>query len=247
MMRRIELFTVMLAGLVLCSGLLLASAAQAQAVLREAPVAAGDMVVVGDLFDGAGAAAATPLSRAPRAGSSLAFDARVLSARLRSLGVAWTPPAGVTRVVVNGETAGAAPSAAVREIAVLTRPIAAGEEITAADVAFLEVAAAPSGALTDPADLIGRAARRALAPDRPVRAAELRTPLLVRKGGPVTLVYEIGGVRVTARGRALADAGAGEAVKVVNIQSNRTIDAVAEADGLARVAGAPAPFRSAAR
>lgn len=246
-MRRIELFTVVLAGFVLCSGLFLASDVRAQAVLRDAPTAAGEMVTVGDLFDGAGGAAATPLSRAPRAGSSLAFDARVLSARLRSLGVAWSPPAGVTRVVVNGAGVGAAAAAPVREIAVLTRPIAAGEEITAADVAFLEVQVAPSGALTDPADLIGRAARRALAPDRPVRAADLRTPVLVRKGGPVTLVYEIGGVRLTARGRALADAGAGEAVKVVNIQSNRTIDAVAEADGLARVAGAPAPFRSAAR
>lgn len=247
MMRRIEILTVMLAGLVLCTGLFLASPASAQVTLREAPTASGDMVRVGDLFDGAGAASAATLSRAPRAGTTLAFDARVLSARLKTLGVAWAPPAGVTRVVVNGVGAGAAPVESVREIAVLTRPIAAGEEITAADVAFLEVAAAPAAALTDPADLIGRAARRALAPDRPVRAADLRTPVLVRKGGPVTLVYEVGGVRVTARGRALADAGAGEAVKVVNIQSNRTIDAVAEADGLARVAGAPAPFRSAAR
>lgn len=247
MMRRIEMVTVMLAGLVLVSGLMLAGGARAQAVLREAPMAAGDMVTVGDIFDGAGAAAATPLSRAPRAGTTLAFDARVLAARLRALGLVWSPPPGVSRIVVNGVGAAAPVATAAREIAVLTRQIAAGEEITAADVAFLEVSAAPGGALTDPADLIGRAARRALAPDRPVRAADLRTPVLVRKGGPVTLVYEIGGVRVTARGRALADAGAGEAVKVVNIQSNRTIDAVAEADGLARVAGAPAPFRSAAQ
>lgn len=247
MMRRIEMVTVLLAGLVLVSGLFAASQVRAAPVLREAPVAGGEMITVGDLFEGAGAAAATPLARAPRAGASLAFDARVLAGRLRGLGLAWIPPAGMSRVVVNGAASPGAPAAQVREIAVLTRAVPAGEEITAADVTYAQVPVAPAGALTDPADLIGRAARRALAPDRPVRAADLRSPVLVRKGGPVTLIYEVAGVRVTARGRALADAGAGEAVKVVNIQSNRTIDAVAEADGLARVAGAPAPFRSAAR
>jgi hypothetical protein len=59
--------------------------------------------------------------------------------------------------------------------------------------------------------------------------------VLIRRGEAVTLIYETASVRLTARGRALADAREDGPIRVTNLQSNRTIDAIAAGPGLARV------------
>lgn len=57
---------------------------------------------------------------------------------------------------------------------------------------------------------------------------------IVRRGQPVTLVYEAPGLALTLRGRALEDAGLGQSVRVLNTSSNQTIDAVVTGPGSAR-------------
>ncbi|MNT99924.1 flagellar basal body P-ring biosynthesis protein FlgA [compost metagenome] len=52
----------------------------------------------------------------------------------------------------------------------------------------------------------------------------------------VEVAYVAGGVELTVTGKATRNASAGEAVPVLNVQSGRTIDAVAVAPGRA-VAG----------
>lgn len=60
----------------------------------------------------------------------------------------------------------------------------------------------------------------------------------VRRGEPVTLTFEAPGLRLTAKARALHDAGAGERVRLQNLQSNRTIDAIVTGPGAATAAPA---------
>lgn len=47
----------------------------------------------------------------------------------------------------------------------------------------------------------------------------------VRRGEILTLVYVAPGMQLTTRARATADASVGDAIRVVNLQSNRTVEA----------------------
>lgn len=83
----------------------------------------------------------------------------------------------------------------------------------------------PSGALhadsaRDPAELVGREARRALAAGRVVRAGDLAAPRLVARGEAVTMVYARGGLEVNALGRALDHGSVGAVVRVANATSD---------------------------
>ncbi len=55
----------------------------------------------------------------------------------------------------------------------------------------------------------------------------------VRRGETIELVYVAPGLQLTTRARALNNAGVGEPVRLVNLQSNRTVEAVVTGPGAA--------------
>jgi flagella basal body P-ring formation protein FlgA len=55
----------------------------------------------------------------------------------------------------------------------------------------------------------------------------------VRRGEVITLVYSAPGIQLTTRARATTDGGVGDTVRLVNLQSNRTVDAVVTGVGAA--------------
>jgi flagellar basal body P-ring formation protein FlgA len=121
-------------------------------------------------------------------------------------------------------------------LAVLSRDVARGEEITANDVVWMDAPdATPRDAITDADALVGKTARRALAASKPLRAPDVMDTPAVRRGQPVTLVFEAGGLKLSVRGRSLADAPIGATIKAINPQSNKTLEAIVEGTGLARV------------
>lgn len=138
---------------------------------------------------------------------------------------------GASPVRLNGR------AHATIEVPVLTRPIPAGHRVNDDDVDWQAVRAdrLRADALTRPEDLIGQEARRALRPGEPVRAYDLRAPVVIERGEIVSLVFTVPGLSLTARARALEDAGENEIVRFVNLQSNRTVDAMVEGPGRARV------------
>lgn len=237
----------------------MADAQQAQVRLRAAPVAEGGQITLGDLFENAGAAAGVVVGRAPGPGQRVVFSAPVLQNRAARAGLAWPNAEGVRDVVVLGAARGAAASPATgpsgqaapgqiappaaqqlaedgREIAVLTRPVARGEAISIDDVTFMPATrATPADAITELDALVGMSARRSLAADRPLRPGDVMVTPLVKRGEPVTLLFQSGAVRITLRGRALEDGGAGETIRVQNSDSERTVEAIVEGPGLARV------------
>ena len=80
--------------------------------------------------------------------------------------------------------------------------------------------------ILDDGDVLGLAVRRTLSPGQPLRAADLRAPVIVPRGDTVTIHYHVGTLAITARGRALQDGAAGDVVRVINTDSNRTIEVV---------------------
>ncbi|WP_181702301.1 flagellar basal body P-ring formation chaperone FlgA [Chthonobacter albigriseus] len=138
---------------------------------------------------------------------------------------------GATRTLDFGGTA-----TATVEVPVVSRPVARGAVLTSADVGYARVdRKRAANALGDMKAVIGMAASRQLRPGDTLSASDVNAPKVVGRNEYVTIVYERPGLTLTARGRALSDASAGEIVSVLNEQSRRTIQAVAVSAGTVRV------------
>jgi flagella basal body P-ring formation protein FlgA len=101
-------------------------------------------------------------------------------------------------------------------------------------VVVRNAAAAPATAL--PAPRPPAATADAAAPVMAARAQPVRAALaerVITRNDMVEVAYEIGGVRLTITGRAEGNAAVGQRLAVRNLQSGRTIDAVAIGPGLA--------------
>ena len=66
-----------------------------------------------------------------------------------------------------------------------------------------------------------------------VAVRDLTSPQVIARNDMVEVAFISGGVRLTITGRATRNAAMGEPVPVLNLQSNRTIDAVATGPGQA--------------
>lgn len=126
---------------------------------------------------------------------------------------------------------------ALVEVPSLARTVAAGERISAADIVWIEQRAnrLPADAVLDPVEIEGLEAKRTLRPGTPLRRYDVMVPSVIRKNDLITVFYTRPGITLAARGRALEDASQGAAMRVLNLQSNRVIEAVAEAPGRARI------------
>jgi flagella basal body P-ring formation protein FlgA len=127
------------------------------------------------------------------------------------------------------------------EVPVLARTIPAGEEITEADLRWSSQRGdrLRPDAVLNPDNIIGLEARRALRPGEPLREYDLVRPVMVARGELVVLVFESPGIQLSVRARAMENASDGELARFVNLQSNRTIEALVDGPGRARVGSLP--------
>jgi len=216
-------------------------------------VIGGDWITLGDVAPVTGEHAGILLGPAPPPGQTLALDPAFLIATAKNAGVILAIPLDqpimVTRATGNATPAPVAntarpamPAAQVTgaqtagQVLVLVRDVPRGHVLSADDLSWQD--ANPARPIRNGADMqlaVGLEVRRALKAGQPVLSADLKQPTLIRKGEPVKLVYVSAGVRLSVDGVAQNEAAKGEAVRVLNSYSKRTIDAVAEASGEARV------------
>ena len=78
---------------------------------------------------------------------------------------------------------------------------------------------------------------------RPAPARAAYADRIISRNDMVEVAYEVGGVRLTISGRAEGNAAAGQRLAVRNLQSGRTIDAVAVAPGQAMAGSAAQEVR----
>jgi flagella basal body P-ring formation protein FlgA len=132
------------------------------------------------------------------------------------------------------------------EAVVPVRALNRGEPMRAADLVIERRPRAEAGndALTDLRAATAMVPRRALRPGQPLRSADLTKPDLVARNETVTLTYDIPGIALTVRGKALEAGAEGDTISVVNVQSKRTIQAIVTGPG--RVSVGPARVETAA-
>lgn len=209
------------------------------------PVDEDGRITLGELFDGAGVAA--PVVVGHRVGSSVMLEARQVQSLARQHGLVWDNPQGLRRIVVREGGAMAADASARPIAASVSRPgatvevltyarnIPAGEMIQPSDVQWSTVQAhmASASGPRDADEVIGLSSRRPLRAGSAVASRDLVAPQVIARNDIVEVAFISGGIELTVTGRATRDAAAGEAVPVMNLQSGRTIDAVAVGPGRA--------------
>lgn len=284
------------------------------ATVREQTTIDRDQVVVGDLFDDVGEAAAQPVGTAPAPGAKNTYDVSALNRVAKAYNLNWQPnrldvKAIVSRAATKVSTAqiqdavrttladqiktgtttkydvqldrrqlelnlpasqtvanvklvdfnydpksyrfssslivelngtDTAPVTALTgravpqyEVPVVLHRIEPGVVIAESDLSYITVAAdkITPDLIRDINQMAGRETRRPLMEGSTISANDLRPALLVKRGNMVTMVVETGSLRITARGRALADAAKGQTVRVMNLQSNKTVEGTVSDNG----------------
>jgi flagella basal body P-ring formation protein FlgA len=157
-----------------------------------------------------------------RAGFEIAV--RTVVAVLAGLMVAVTPAAA---------SPGAAPGD-VRELPVARVTIYPGDLIGAQMLATKNFRVDPKAKLTvhDSADeLLGKVARRTLLPGQLIPINAVKAPDVVKQGRPVPIVFEAGGLVISAIGIALQAGAPGDYITVQNPDSGITIKGIVGDDG----------------
>jgi len=123
-------------------------------------------------------------------------------------------------------------------VPVLRRPFNAGELIRAEDVEWANVRedTVRSDAVTDPAQIIGTMPRARIRAGEPLRQGDTRAPVLVARNATVSIVLESGSMRLTVLGRAIDEGSRGQSIRVTNLQSRQTIEAIVVGPDMVAVA-----------
>jgi flagella basal body P-ring formation protein FlgA len=110
------------------------------------------------------------------------------------------------------------------QTATLARSVRSGEIIRASDILMERRRKAEVGGEALGAEqAIGLAAKRPLRGGQAVRPADLMKPQVVQRNETVTILYQVPGVTLTVRGKALEAGSVGDIIGVLNVQSNRPI------------------------
>jgi flagella basal body P-ring formation protein FlgA len=214
------------------------------AVSLKADTASSDAVVtLGDLFDGAGAAGRVAV--ATRTGQTVVLDATTVQAAARRAGLDWANAEGLHRIVVHAGAASAsaggslavagAPARGNTEVLTYTRSLSAGEIVQPTDLAWTRAVGASGDAPSDANQVIGQMAKRPLRAGAVVLAHDVAAAIVIKAGDLVTVTYDADGVSLTLEGKAMASAGVGETLAVMNTQSKKIVQTVVSGPGQAVV------------
>lgn len=120
------------------------------------------------------------------------------------------------------------------EIVVLARNVGRGETLRESDILVERRPRAEISpdSLTRPSAALGQAARRVLRSGQTLRSADLMKPDLVGRNETVTVVFEVPGITLTARGKALSAGAEGDTVEVLNPQSKRVLHGTVRGPGV---------------
>ncbi|MBB4258939.1 flagella basal body P-ring formation protein FlgA [Bradyrhizobium sp. CIR3A] len=125
------------------------------------------------------------------------------------------------------------------EVAVLTRDIERLDLLKSSDVTLER---RPKAEVTgEPASRdrsVGMQLRRPMRAGTPLRAADIVKPDFVVRDQNVTIIYQVPGLYLTSRGKAIESGAEGDTVSVLNVQSKRTLIGVVTGRGQVTIQGA---------
>lgn len=126
---------------------------------------------------------------------------------------------------------------ATTQIPVLTRPVNRGQVISERDIEWQEVRgeAVRRDVATDLDQLVGQAPRHNLRAGVPVLTTDVQAPIAVTKGSLVTMVLKTDAMTLTTQGKALENGSVGDTIRIINTQSNHTVEAKVEGPNMVSV------------
>jgi flagella basal body P-ring formation protein FlgA len=112
-----------------------------------------------------------------------------------------------------------------QEVVVAARPLSRNDTVGENDIQLqrLQVGENPDRYALSSGQVVGRRLLRDTGLYQPLLLNELDAPLALKKGAAVTILYEQPGLRISARGQAREDGRMGKAIRVLNMQTNRTV------------------------
>ncbi|MBX2834387.1 MAG: flagellar basal body P-ring formation chaperone FlgA [Micavibrio sp.] len=127
----------------------------------------------------------------------------------------------------------------LRPVPVLRQTLRAGDVIGARDISYISMPLnrIKHNIILNEQDLIGTTPRRMLTPDQPVLSTEVELPLVVKRGDNVTMIFTQGNLVLTAQGKAMQNGAKGDAIRVTNLNSSKTVSATVTADKEVSVIG----------
>ena len=125
----------------------------------------------------------------------------------------------------------------VSRVPVLARPLSRGDVIGEGDIKWVEMRADTGrrDLIVDADQIVGQEPRMPLRADAPLRASDLRRPVLVERNAVVTVALKTPYMSLTTQAKAQDAGGKGDIVRITNLQSKRTVEAVVEGPGLVSV------------
>jgi flagella basal body P-ring formation protein FlgA len=126
---------------------------------------------------------------------------------------------------------------AASPVPVLRHAVSAGEVIRKDDLEIVyrrDDQLAPD-TVTDPKRLVGTSPRSRLRLGEPIRSSDTRLPILVTRNSQIIIKLDAGAMQLTAQGRAIDEGAKGDVIRVLNLQSNKTIEATVAGPDLATV------------
>ena len=143
--------------------------------------------------------------------------------------------------VASGATESVLPIAgsygAMIDVPVVSRQFSRTDIIAADD---LHMTAVPERLLrkdtiTDPKQLVGQSPRAGISPNRPIRVSEVSSPIVIKKGEMVEMLYTTPYIHIRATGVALEDGAKGSVIRVKNQKSERAVSGRVQAAGRVEV------------
>jgi flagellar basal body P-ring formation protein FlgA len=98
-----------------------------------------------------------------------------------------------------------------------------------------DLAGMPNGVITGLEQVLGKKTKRKIEGNTVLRSDLIEFPPLVRRGDMVRIVAESGGLRITAFGKIMGKGRRGDRVRVVNLDSNKSIYARVQNSSTVRV------------
>jgi flagella basal body P-ring formation protein FlgA len=128
------------------------------------------------------------------------------------------------------------------EAAITLRPLGQNETIRASDVMVERRPKSEfaSGAAASLEDVLGFAAKRPLRQGQAIRASDLMKPELIGRNDTVLMQFEVPGMLLTIRGKAMEAGALGDVINVLNPESKRTVQATVTGTGRVTVTSSAA-------
>lgn len=114
------------------------------------------------------------------------------------------------------------------DMPVLRVPVMPGTAIEPSDIEWMPVRASSMNqpVATDMKALVGLMPKRPIIPGEPVKLRDLERRMLIQRGATVTLLLRSGAMQLTTQAKATEDGAEGGTVRVQNLQSQITVEAM---------------------